>query len=113
MPLNERTASALDDLIAARYPGLGDIGRLCLKCMVMDVLYFAATTAYAHEHPDIIPFFQAQAGELAARTQIIMDTNGIAKDRQKEWGKAAKEMAPVLQEMFAARVLMPAHPISH
>lgn len=106
MSLNERANSMLDDIIAARAPGMNDLTRLVLKMMVMDVLYANARRILREEHPELDSTFSAWSVELASRTQAMMDTHGMTKVKQKVLGETAKKLAEELMTRFADRVLV-------
>lgn len=105
--LNERANTRLDDIIAARAPGLNDITRLTLKMMCMDVLYAEARKQFAQEYPQLDPLFQSWSVELAARSQAFMLSHGMTVAKRLDLAEKAKAIAAELMSAFAERVVMP------
>ncbi len=105
--LNERANTALDDIIAARAPGLNTVTQLTLKMMVMDVLYANARKQFAQEYPQLDPLFSAWSVELAARSVAFMESHQMTQAKRHWLGTKAKELAGEMMERFAQRVVMP------
>ena len=105
--LNKRAESALDDIIAARSPGMNDISRLALKMMVMDLLFLEMWKQCNEQQAISADMLSAWSKELASRTQAFMDTHGMIRDKQKMLGETAKQFAPELMQRFANRIVTP------
>lgn len=99
--------TALDDIINARCPKYSPLTKAITKCMVMDVLYAHFRMQVREEKvcPKLDPAMRAWSYELAARTQLLMDTHSIVRQRQKEMGEIAKAVAAEMEDRFYSRVI--------
>ena len=103
----EAQRTALDDIVNARCPQYNPLTKTILKCMVMDVLYahFRRQTIEEKVCKQLEPAMRAWSIELAARTQLLMDTHGIVRAKQKAMGETAKAIAAEMENRFYSRVI--------
>lgn len=103
----ERIRTALDDIVAVRCPGISPLAGAIIRSMVMDVLYAKLRSQMREEidDPRLDPILMNWSVELAARTQLLMDTHGVVRAKQREYAEIAKPLAEELMQRFATNVL--------
>lgn len=108
---SDEKQTALDDIVNARCPQYNPLTKVILKCMVMDVLYVHFRNQAKEEKlcPPYDPAMQAWSYELAARTQLLLDTHGIVRAKQKQMGEYAKQIAAEMEDRFYSRVIATSH----
>ena len=112
--MKDEQQTALDDIVSARCATYGPLNKLIVKMMVMDVLYAHFRKQIAQEAicPQLDPAMQTWSMELAARTQAMMDTHGIARQRQKEMGEKAKGIAAEMEQRFYTNLVATSNTIN-